>query len=66
VRRESFESLNEVRVPEEEEEKSKKPGKGSKKGTEEGSDLEDDVREVAVVQRDLDRCWLLWQRCPKC
>jgi hypothetical protein len=36
VRRESFESLHEVRVPEEEEEKSKKPKKGSKKGQRKG------------------------------
>jgi hypothetical protein len=52
VRRESFESLHEVRVPEDEEEKSKKPRKVSRKEKEEESDLEDDVKDVAVVQRD--------------
>jgi hypothetical protein len=52
VRRESFESLHEVQVPEEEDVRTKRPKKVSKLEKEEESDLEDDVKEVAVVQKD--------------
>ena len=56
IRRESFESLHEVRVPEEEEEgKDKKAKKKSKKDEEEDGDLGDDVADVAVTGPVPDR-----------